>query len=133
MIVRHELDDVREQAAERSGESTFAIVPVIDIRHGVVVRARAGDRASYGPIQTPLCESADPVDVALALLRAVPAQWLYVADLDAIEGRPAHRNARRRIARACAPIELWVDAGFSTEPAVAAFLDENLGRPVLGS
>src|SRR4051812_37827178 len=98
MIVRHELGDVREQAAERS-EGAFGIVPVIDIRHGSVVRARAGERASYGPIQTPLCETADPVDVALALLRAVPAQRLYVADLDAVEGRAANREALPRIAR----------------------------------
>jgi phosphoribosylformimino-5-aminoimidazole carboxamide ribotide isomerase len=133
MIVRHGSSEVRGRAAERSGEGTFAIVPVIDIRHGLVVRARAGDRASYGPIRTPLCESADPVDVARALLRAVPAQRLYIADLDAIEGRAANREALRRIARACAPIELWVDAGFSTEAATAAFLDEGIGRPVLGT
>ena len=118
---------------ERSGQGAFAIVPVIDLRHGVVVRARAGDRASYAPIQTPLCDTADPVDVAQALLRAVPAERLYIADLDAIEGRGANLEALRRIARTCAPIELWVDAGFSTEAAAAAFLDQGIGRPVLGT
>jgi HisA/HisF family protein len=133
MIVRHGSGDVPAGPAERGREGAFAIVPVIDIRHGVVVRARAGDRASYAPIQSPLCDTADPVDVARALLRAVPARCLYIADLDAIEGRASNREALRRITRACAAVELWVDAGFSTEPATAAFLDQGIGRPVLGT
>lgn len=111
----------------------FAIVPVIDIRHGAVVRARAGERQAYAPIETPLSPTADPVDVARGLLAAMPARILYVADLDAIEGRPMNHGALRHIAKACVGTELWVDGGFAAERDALAFLDQGLGRIVLGS
>ncbi len=109
------------------------IVPVIDIKHGVVVRARAGDRDSYAPIVTPLSATHNPVDVARGLLGAVPARHLYIADLDGIEGRGRDLPAIRRIARACPEVELWVDAGFAEEGETQAFLAAGLGKPVLGS
>ncbi|MGE7414185.1 HisA/HisF-related TIM barrel protein [Methylobacterium tarhaniae] len=110
------------------------VVPVLDLRGGVVVRARAGDRARYAPIVTPLSPGPAPADVARGLLSAWPARRLYVADLDAImDGAPPDLGALRAIAASCPGVELWVDAGFATEDGVAAFLAAGLGRPVLGS
>jgi phosphoribosylformimino-5-aminoimidazole carboxamide ribotide isomerase len=56
-----------------------------------------------------------------------------VADLDAIAGRTPNRDALRRIGEACPGVEIWVDGGFSTLEAAKAFLDEGLGRIVLGT
>jgi phosphoribosylformimino-5-aminoimidazole carboxamide ribotide isomerase len=110
------------------------VVPVLDLRGGVVVRARAGERERYAPIVTPLSPGAAPADVARGLLSAWPARRLYVADLDAIvDGTPPDLAAMRAIAAACPGVELWVDAGFSTQAGVDAFLAAGLGRPVLGS
>ncbi len=109
------------------------IVPVVDIQHGVAVRARAGERAAYRPIETPLSPSPDPASVARGLVAAVAARRLYVADLDAIAGRAPNGEALRRIAEACPGVELWVDGGFSTLDAARAFLDEGLGRIVVGT
>ncbi|GJD39739.1 MULTISPECIES: HisA/HisF-related TIM barrel protein [Methylobacterium] len=112
----------------------FRIVPVIDLRHGEVVRARAGDRASYAPIVTPLAKGSSPGDVAQGLVAAIAARILYVADLDAIiDGRPPDLGSLAQVARACPGVQLWVDAGFSGGPGVDAFLAEGLGRPVIGS
>lgn len=112
----------------------FQVIPVIDLRHGVVVRARAGDRASYAPIATPLAKGSDPADIARALIAETGAATLYVADLDAIiDGAPPDLSSLARIAAACPGVGLWVDAGFSDAAGVAAFLDEGLGRPVIGS
>lgn len=119
--------------ADAKTVSPIAIVPVIDIKHGLVVRARAGERESYAPIVTHLSPSADPVDVALGLIGACPADTLYIADLDAIERRGGNEAAIRRIAAACPGIGLWVDAGIDTEAAARAFLASGLGTPVLGS
>ena len=116
-----------------NGARPFRIVPVIDIRDGVVVRARAGDRQSYRPIETPLSRTPDPLDVAQGLLTAVKAEALYVADLDAIEDRGRNDATLRRLADACAPVELWVDAGFASAKVALAFLDLGFGRVVLGS
>ena len=63
------------------------IIPVIDVRHGLAVRAVRGDRSNYRPIVTPLSASADPVDVVRGYMRLFPFKALYVADLDGIEGR----------------------------------------------
>jgi phosphoribosylformimino-5-aminoimidazole carboxamide ribotide isomerase len=114
-------------------ETAVDIIPVIDLRHGLVVRAKAGERASYAPIVTPLSATADPVDVAQGLLAAVPAKRLYVADLDGIEGRGSDRASLERLAAAYPGVELWVDSGFAAEAELSAFLDSGLGKPVLGS
>lgn len=114
-------------------ERPFAIIPVIDLKGGVAVRARAGERHTYAPLVTSLSPSPDPAAVARGLLRVVPARTLYVGDLDAIEGREANDAALSRIARSCPGVELWVDGGFGDEDAARAFLAKRIGRPVLGS
>lgn len=111
----------------------IAIIPVIDIKHGLVVRARAGKRDAYRPIETPLSPTPDPVDVALGLLATFPASRLYIADLDAIEGRGRDGATLRRVAEACPGVELWVDAGLSGADETRAFVADGIGRPVLGS
>jgi phosphoribosylformimino-5-aminoimidazole carboxamide ribotide isomerase len=114
--------------------TAFEVIPVLDLRHGRVVRARMGERHSYAPIETPLAKGSEPGAVARGLLDAVPARTLYVADLDAImEGTPPDRAALARIASACPGTELWVDAGFADAAGVEAFLAAGLGRPVIGS
>ncbi|AWN36690.1 HisA/HisF-related TIM barrel protein [Methylobacterium radiodurans] len=116
----------------------FAVIPVLDLRHGQVVQARRGERASYAPIETPLAKGSAPEAVAAGILAAFPAPLLYVADLDAIiDGAAPDRAALKAIlaaiARVCPDTALWVDAGFRDPEATAAFLDAGLGRPVLGS
>ncbi|KQO76680.1 MAG: HisA/HisF-related TIM barrel protein [Methylobacteriaceae bacterium] len=112
----------------------FRLIPVIDLRHGQVVRARAGERDAYAPINTPLARGSRPADVARGLLEAVGGDRLYVADLDAImEGRAPDRASLEAVASACPGVTLWVDAGFSDFPGVARFTAFGLGRPVIGS
>ncbi|NNJ27068.1 HisA/HisF-related TIM barrel protein [Alienimonas chondri] len=70
------------------------ILPVIDVRGGLAVRAVAGERASYRPFQSTLSPEADP----LTLARRGRERWgfvsIYLADLDAIEqGGPASPRA----------------------------------------
>ncbi len=123
-----------ERAEDAAGPAGFAVIPVLDLRGGRVVRARRGERATYAPIETPLAKGSDPAAVASGLLRAWPARLLYVADLDAIiDGAAPDLAALRAIAEACPGIGLWVDAGFARAEAVEAFLAGGLGRPVIGT
>ncbi|MCJ2127198.1 HisA/HisF-related TIM barrel protein [Methylobacterium sp. J-077] len=116
------------------GRSGFAVIPVLDLRGGRVVRARRGERSSYASIETPLAKGSGPAAVARGLLDAWPAETLYVADLDAImDGAGPNLAAMEAIARACPGINLWVDAGFAEQDGVVAFLATGLGRPVIGS
>jgi HisA/HisF family protein len=102
------------------------LIPVIDLMHGQVVRAQRGQRASYRPIVSALCKSAEPVPVARALATHCAARQLYVADLDALQGRAAQVGALRAILQALPQIELWLDAGFADALSAAA-LQAQLG------
>ena len=84
------------------------IVPVLDLKGGVVVHARRGQRAEYAPLRSPLVDGCEPVAVARALCAAVPDETLYVADLDAIAGAPADEATLAALASVAEP---WVDAG----------------------
>lgn len=111
----------------------FSIIPVVDLQGGLVVRAKAGERESYTPIVTPLSASAAPIEVVAGLLRAWPARQLYIADLDAIQGRGAHDRDVAAIAHRFPGLELWVDAGFDSEEQVRRYDLPSDGRIVLGS
>ena len=109
------------------------IIPVVDLKGGVVVRARMGRRAEYRPIETPLAPTSDPVDVARGLLSVHAFATLYVADLDAIEGRGDNRLALTRLRAACPHLTLWVDNGISDQRSAEDWLDAGWGNLVLGS
>lgn len=109
------------------------IIPVLDLKGGVVVRAARGRREDYRPIVTPLSASPDPVAVAEGLRTLHPFSTFYIADLDAIEGNAPNRAAVDRLRAMKGPPELWVDAGIADEDRLAAALASTGLHPVLGS
>lgn len=116
------------------------IIPVIDVRGGVAVRAVRGDRGSYQPLATPLASGADPVAVAAGFQSLFPFRTLYVADLDGIEGRGADHALQRRLAAGWLGDEVWVDDGlcglrtFADSAAAAPMLKSHvLGSEAIGS
>src|SRR6476661_5491265 len=98
------------------------IIPVLDLKDGTVVRAQMGERDRYRPIKTPLAPSSDPVDVARGLLSVHPFQTLYIADLDAIEGRGNNEVALGRLRQAFPQLALWVDNGIAGRASALAWL-----------
>jgi phosphoribosylformimino-5-aminoimidazole carboxamide ribotide isomerase len=109
------------------------IIPVIDLKGGVVVRARMGQRDQYRPIETPLSPTSDPVDVVCGLLSVFPFSTLYVADLDAIERKGDARAALARVKSAFPRLEFWVDNGLHDAGKAQAFLERGTDHLVLGS
>lgn len=87
------------------------IVPVIDIREGVAVRAVAGRRDDYRPLRTRFASTSAAERVARGFRTLHPFTTLYIADLDAIEGRGDNRTAIDAVAEALPDVDLWVDAG----------------------
>jgi phosphoribosylformimino-5-aminoimidazole carboxamide ribotide isomerase len=85
------------------------ILPVIDLKDGLVVRGIAGQRAAYRPVVSRLTDSADPLRVAEAYRQHFDLNELYLADLDAIAGA-APATAVHALLRS-AGFRLWVDAG----------------------
>jgi phosphoribosylformimino-5-aminoimidazole carboxamide ribotide isomerase len=109
------------------------LIPVIDLMGGLVVHARRGARDAYRPIETPLCASADPLDVADGLMSLGGFRRLYVADLDAIAGKGGHDAVLARLAARHPALGLWVDAGEAKPEALARRAVQGPGRPVVGS
>ncbi len=96
------------------------LIPVIDLMQGQVVRAVRGNRQAYQPIVSRLCSSSDPVTVAKALCEHCATRQLYVADLDALLGRPAQVGILQSLLQSMPGLELWLDAGFASAGAAEA-------------
>ncbi len=62
------------------------IIPVLDLKGGLIVRGIAGKRDLYKPIESRLCSSPRPAEVAASLRNLLGPGPMYLADLDAIAG-----------------------------------------------
>lgn len=97
------------------------VIPVIDVRGGQTVRAVGGQRHAYQPLNSRLAASNDPVDVALGYRALWTFPSLYVADLDAIEGRSQSTALVERLTRALPDVSVWVDSGMTAQTTNAAW------------
>jgi phosphoribosylformimino-5-aminoimidazole carboxamide ribotide isomerase len=106
------------------------IVPVIDLKGGVVVQGIAGQRANYRPIVSRLTNSCQPVEVARAFQDQLGFQEMYLADLDAIAGAPPAVATYAEIrSLGC---HLWVDAGIRNPDAAAVLVRNGIEHIVVG-
>ena len=97
------------------------VLPVIDLKGGLVVRGIGGERQHYGPIQSRLAANAAPANVSRGLVEHLDATEVYVADLDAIAGHGLSLAALAEIA--AAPLRMWLDAGIRSAHDVERLYD----------
>lgn len=107
------------------------IIPVIDVLNGIAVHAIRGERRHYRPLNSVLCSSADPFDVALTF-DSLGFDSLYLADLDAILGRSADFALYRRI-KTETNLVLMVDAGTSEIFKAEKLLKAGVTKIVIGT
>ncbi len=111
--------------------TTIAVIPVIDLLNGRVVRGVAGRRSEYRPIESLLCTGSDPATVGGAFVEQLGLAEAYVADLNAIDGTalPAWQ-VYNQIAH-CG-LALWVDCGLRNLDGARALTNFRAdGRPLL--
>ena len=97
-------------SAERPSDTqTMRIIPVVDLQESIVVRGVAGQRATYGPVESVLCAEATPAAVARGFVERLSLTEAYVADLDAIAG--AEPDWQRYGELMSEGLSIWVDAG----------------------
>lgn len=96
----------------------LALVPVLDVAAGQLVRAVEGRRDEYRPWTSPLAPTADPAEFvrnATALVERLAASEVatptYAADLDALQGGTPQWDLWSELAGEYA---LWCDAGLRT-------------------
>jgi len=111
---------------------SFTIIPVLDLKHGKAVGARAGERASYQPIVTPLSPTSEVVDVLRGLRGLASFATAYIADLDAIAGEGGHGDVLRALVATVPGVEFWLDGGFATAESARAAITTRV-TPILGS
>ena len=87
------------------------IIPVIDLKDGLVVAARQGNRQQYRPLATALCPEPDILAVVRAYLSVYPFKTFYIADLDAIENNGNNHVLITRLLETYPGINLWIDSG----------------------
>lgn len=107
------------------------IIPVIDIKQGLVVHARQGLRDEYRPIRSGLCPSANVFDVISGFWSLYPFSVFYIADLDAITCGGNNGGLIEEVIGQFSETVFWVDSGFPL------YENDFRGRtnylPVLGS
>ena len=84
------------------------LVLALDLRRNTVVHGKSGQRATYKPLDWGLSPTAEPV----GFVKAVGPKFLYIADLDRIEGTGNHDS----LVRECAGLVecCYVDRGIKT-------------------
>lgn len=108
----------------------FQVIPVIDLKGGVVVHAVAGKRNQYRPINSSLCEDSTVPSVAKAF-SDFGFRTAYVADLEAIAGEPVDQQALLAIGQA--GLRFWLDVGVTTANEAHRIAQEYPGcRIVIG-
>ena len=106
------------------------IIPVLDLRAGIVVRARRGERSEYVPLRSSLVQGCEPVAVARELCAICRTRTVYVADLDARGGNPVDEATLAGLASVATT---WVDASATTPQRAAALARVGVARNVVST
>jgi phosphoribosylformimino-5-aminoimidazole carboxamide ribotide isomerase len=110
------------------GERKIKLIPVIDLKNGIVVHAKQGQRKNYQPIKSVLSTKDDIYSVLNGFLQLHTFDTFYIADLNAITGKGSHADLIGHVLNNFPAITFWIDAGYQkVRPFQLNYL------PVLGS
>ena len=96
------------------------IIPVIDIMNNIAVHGKSGNRETYKPLKTVLCDSSNPINI-IEKYKENGAEKVYIADLDAIMKNGNNFNIIREL-----DIYKIVDAGISTKKDIEYMRNLNI-------
>ena len=91
--------------------ASIKLIPVIDLKDGIVVHAKYGQRDNYQPIQSVLSEQPDIYSVLNGFLRLHAFDTLYIADLNAITQNGDNSTLIQQVIKDFPTITFWIDAG----------------------
>ena len=112
-------------------DAAILIIGVIDVMHGRAMHARGGQRDRYAVVVDVMGARVDGNPRALARrYRELGVAALYVADLDAIEGREPQDATVAAVVSEGLPISL--DAGVSSVARARACMALGIARVVVG-
>lgn len=86
------------------------VIPVLDLMIGQIVLASGGKRDSYQPVNSKLCRSSRPLNVAQSIHAQTGCETIYLADIDSFAGaEPNWKVYQELLDHGC---RLWVDAAW---------------------
>jgi len=108
------------------------ILGVIDLLRGRAVHARGGRRAQYLPVARALGVDigGDPLALARLYVEHLGLRDLYVADLDAIEGKDPQDALVAAVAHLGPTV--WIDAGVTSVASARRALRTGASRVIVG-
>lgn len=101
--------------------------------NGVVVHARQGLRERYRPLQSLLCDSAEPHAVVTGLMGLFAFRTFYVADLDALMGKPRQAAVIESLRKLFPDVVFWIDQGWPEHGLRGFYCPEDKAVTVIGS
>lgn len=107
------------------------VIPVIDVLNGKVVHAIRGKRKEYKTLESVLTNSVDPFIVAQTF-ETLGFKEIYLADLDAILGRPSNYMIYEQITHGTG-LKLMVDAGINDLTIGKQVLEHNISELIIGT
>jgi len=108
------------------------VIGVLDLSNGMAVHAKGGARAHYGPVQSipgARLTPGDALAIASWFVKKCGLREIYIADLDALRGRPLQRALISNIAALGS--SLWLDAGISSVVSAQAALSAGASRVIV--
>lgn len=90
---------------------TMNLIPVLDLKDGQLVHARQGQRNEYRAINSSLCNGAVPEDFVQMFVEIFSANYLYIADLDAISNFGNNFYCVESIVKQYPDLTVYLDAG----------------------
>lgn len=108
------------------------LIPVIDLKAGLVVHALKGERDNYRPLQSILCDSPEPKEVARSFRDKLGLTEIYIADLDAIQGTGNHKQIISSLVNQ-EEMQVLLDAGAGDPQAVHSLLELGVKKVIIGA
>lgn len=114
----------------------FRIIPVLDLKDGLVVRGIRGERDSYLPVKSRLASSAEFTDILKAFYQVFGLREFYIADLDALmsggkKNQLALLAGREKIN--LPQLSLMVDAGICNAAGAAEVYQTGVEKVIIGT
>lgn len=97
------------------------IIPVLDLKNGRAVSGKSGQRDNYKPLTTVFHDSSLPLEIARSL-KNCGATRIYIADLDAIEGKGSNLGIIHEINKEY--VSVMLDCGVCNIDDVEKALEE---------
>lgn len=107
------------------------IIPVIDLKDGIVVHAQQGNRGDYAPLKSGICKSTDIFSVVDTFSARFNFSLIYIADLNALTYKGDHASLLKDVLTAFPNITFWIDSGYPI--CNEEFLRYSNFLPVLGT